>query len=541
MNLCRYTGSFTKGLLRITMERKLPIGIQGFEKLRTDHFLYVDKTEYVYHLVHNNVPYFLSRPRRFGKSLLLSTMKAYWEGKKELFHGLRIASLEEGNPAAWQAYPVFYFDFNGVNYQARLALEGILDEQLRRWEKEYGIAYSSGSLGERFRNLILTAKEQTGLRAVILVDEYDKPLLDVIDNEELQQHNREVCKGFFSTLKSFDEHIQFIFITGVTKFHKVSIFSDLNQLRDISLNRACSGICGITKQELTRYFEGELMSLADAQGLSREECLEQLKRTYDGYYFHPDGSSVYNPYSLLCAFADEDFGSYWYETGTPTFLVRKLKNASFTVRKLTDHTLYASEAVLRDYTEDNSDPIPLLYQTGYLTIVGYDRNGREYTLSFPNEEVKYGFLESLMPAYVSDCGSGSGKDIFTLKRYVEHGETDKIRDVLTALFAGITYTLASDPFEHYFQTVIYLVFTLLDKFVLCEMHTFNGRIDCKVETKNYIYLFEFKRDDSAEAALAQIDSKEYALPFISDSRKLFKIGVTFDSSTRKLAGWKVSE
>ncbi|MBQ1310611.1 MAG: AAA family ATPase [Blautia sp.] len=523
------------------MSRKLPIGIQGFEKLRTGGFLYVDKTEYIYQLAHDNVPYFLSRPRRFGKSLLLSTMKAYWEGKKELFQGLAIESLEKGNPDAWKTWPIFYFDFNGANYHEKEALEGILDEQLRRWEQDYNLQIRNESLGERFRNLLISAHRDTGLRCIVLVDEYDKPLLDTMDDKELQEHNKDVFKGFFSTLKSFDEYIRFVFITGVSRFHKVSIFSDLNQLKDISLTKKYAALCGLTEEELRACFQPEIQKLAEEQGMTEPECLAALKQTYDGYHFHPNGPGVYNPYSLLNAFSDGEFGSYWFETGTPTFLVKKLRETEFDVRKFTDRTLYASEGMLKDYSGDSQDPVPLLYQTGYLTIAGFERTGRVYTLAFPNEEVKYGFVECLMPEYIADSGAGSGKDIFTLRRYVEQGELEKIRDVLTALFAGITCTLETDPFEHYFQAVIYLVFTLLGKFALCEMHTCTGRIDCKVETTNFVYQFEFKRDDTAQAALEQIDSKDYALPFTADSRKLYKIGVSFDSATRKLAGWAVKK
>ncbi|MBR2765682.1 MAG: AAA family ATPase, partial [Blautia sp.] len=375
---------------------------------------------------------------------------------------------------------------------------------------------------------------------VVLVDEYDKPLLDLIENRELETHTKKVFKGFFSRLKKADEYIQFIFITGVSKFHKVSIFSDLNQLRDISMSEDYAGLCGITENDIVEYFGEEVRQLADRQNISIEQCLTGLKKHYDGYHFHPAGTAVYNPYSLLGAFLDKEFGSYWYETGTPSFLVKKLKETEFDVRKFTDRTLYASEGMLKDYTGDSPDPVPLLYQTGYLTIVAYDNTVREYTLAFPNEEVKYGFIESLMPEYVSDCGAGSGNDIFTLRRYIEEGKLDNIKAVLTSLFANITYTLESDPFEHYFQAVIYLVFTLLGKFTVCEMHTFNGRIDCKVETNHYIYLFEFKRDDTVEAALAQIDSKEYALSFAADTRKVIKIGVSFDSGSRMLVGWKTS-
>lgn len=523
------------------MGKKLPIGIQSFESLRDDGYAYVDKTAYIYRLAHEGKPYFLSRPRRFGKSLLLSAMKAYWEGKKGLFSGLAIEELEKDNPDAWRSYPVFYFDFNGVNYRHIGALEGILDEQLRRWEAAYQVPAEKENLGKRFRNLLIAAKEQTGLRCVVLVDEYDKPLLDVVDQSELQEHNKEVFKGFFSTLKSFDEYLQFVFITGVSKFHKVSIFSDLNQLRDISMVENYAALCGITEAEIDTYFSEEIADFAERRKMSVQECREALKRQYDGYHFHPEGESVYNPFSLLGALMEKDFGYYWFETGTPTFLVKKLKDSVFDIRKFTDRTLYASEGMLKDYTGDSLDPVPLLYQTGYLTIVDYDSVGREYTLGFPNEEVKYGFVECLMPVFVTDCGAGSGNDIFTLRRYIERGDLDHVRAVLTSLFANISYTLETDPFEHYFQAVIYLVFTLLGKFVLCEMHTYTGRVDCKVETRDYIYLFEFKRDDTAEAALRQIDSRDYALPFVSDSRKLYKIGVSFDSATRKLVGWLVKE
>ena len=520
--------------------RKLPIGIQGFEKLRDQGFVYVDKTEYVYELAHSNLPYFLSRPRRFGKSLLLSTLKAYFEGKRELFIGLKIEELESDNPDAWREYPVFYFDFNGEEYSS-VSIEEVLDQHLREWEEKYGAEYRDSSLGYRFQKLLEKAAHKTGLRCVVLVDEYDKPLLEVIENDVEEEHIKKVFKGFFSRLKKADEFVQFIFITGVSKFHKVSIFSDLNQLKDISLTSKYASVCGITEDEIKFYFDHEIAALADNRNMTKDECLDELKRTYDGYHFHPDSDGVYNPYSLLNALADGELGSYWYETGTPTFLVKRLREIDFDIRKFTDRTLYASESILKDYTGDSTEAVPLLYQTGYLTIADFDPEGREYTLAFPNEEVKYGFIESLMPEYVSDCGAGSGKDIFTLRRYRERGEIDSIRDVLTALFAGITYTVKEDPFEHYFQSVIYLVFTLLDKFAECEMHTFTGRVDCRVETKRFVYLFEFKRDDTAEAALRQIDDKEYTLPFVADSRKIFKIGVSFDSSTRMLTDWKVSE
>ncbi|MBQ8161847.1 MAG: AAA family ATPase [Clostridia bacterium] len=522
------------------MERKLPLGIQNFEKLRTGGFLYVDKTEYVYQLVHEGVPYFLSRPRRFGKSLIVSTLKAYWEGKKELFSGLAIERLEKENPEAWKQYPVFYFDFTGPNYKADGALERAIAFQLQEWEEGYALTSSDYTIDERFQNLLKKAKEKTGLRSVILVDEYDKPLLDLVDKPQIREHNKDVLKSFFSILKSCDEYIQFIFITGVTKSHKVSIFSDLNQLRDISITRKYAEICGITEKETDDYFAEDVEVFAEEMHMTVQECRAALRKQYDGYHFHPDSAGVYNPFSLIAAMMDRDFGSYWFETGTPSFLMKKLRDTEFDVRKFTDMTLYASEGMLKDYTGDNLDPVPLLYQTGYLTIAGFDRDGREYTLAFPNEEVKYGFVECLIPEYVGDYRAGSGNDIFTLRRYIEKGDLDGIKNVLISLFASITYTVDSDPFEHYFQAVIYLTFTLLGKFALCEMHTYSGRIDCKVETHNYIYLFEFKRDKTATEALQQIDSNDYALPFIANSRKVIKIGVSFDSKARKLVGWEVA-
>ncbi len=521
--------------------RKLPIGIQGFEGLREDGYLYVDKTEYIYRLIQTGKYYFLSRPRRFGKSLLLSTMKAYWEGKRELFAGLKIEELEKDNPDAWKVYPVFVFDFNGQNYRADSGLEDMLDIHLKRWEEQYGLPFGQESLEIRFQNLMIAAKERTGLRCVVLIDEYDKSLLEAMEKPELEEHNKAVFKSFFSNLKSYDEFLQFVFITGVTKFEKISIFSDLNQMNDISLMEEYSGICGITERELTDTFQAEIAATAVKQQMSTAECLRKLKKRYDGYHFHPSGAGVYNPFSLLKCFYEKDFGSYWFSTGTPTFLVKKLKTSGFDVRKLTDKTLYASESMLTDYRADNPDPIPLLYQTGYLTIAAYDRELREYTLTFPNEEVEYGFLESLTVEYLPGSNAGSGTDIFTLRRCAVHGDLDGMQEILTALFADIPYTEGRNPFEHYFQTVIYLVFKMLGQFTRCEVHSSNGRADCIVETDKYVYLFEFKRDDTAEAALRQIEEKGYTLSYAADPRTLYEIGVAFDSQKRTLSDWKVKE
>lgn len=522
-------------------KRILPISVQSFEKLIKQDCVYADKTGYIYSMVHDVAQFFLSRPRRFGKSLLISTLSAYWEGRKDLFKGLKIEALEADNKDAWQTYPVFCFDFNGANYKEDGALETVLDSHLCRWEEIYGIQRTNIPLSIRFKNLLIEAAVRTGRGCVILVDEYDKPLLDLIDDPKRQEHNKEVFKGFFSNLKNCDAYIRFVFITGVTKFHKVSIFSDLNQLRDISLNEEFSGICGITESEIRENFLPEIESMAEKQEISTDDCIAALKTQYDGYKFHQNGVSVYNPFSLINALCDKEFNAYWFETGTLTFLIKMIRENNFDVRRFSDRSIYADERTLKDYTGDSLDLIPLLYQSGYLTIKEYNVKRRRYTLAFPNDEVKYAFLESLIPEYVPAAITGNGTDIFTLEDYIENGNLDGVRRILTALFASIPYTSADTTFEHYFQTVIYLVFILLGKFALCEMHMFSGRIDCKVETERFIYLFEFKRNESAQKALQQIDDKDYSLPFVADDRKLYKIGVSFDSEKRILADWKVEK
>lgn len=518
--------------------RKLPIGVQSFESLRNDEYLYVDKTKYIYLLARYRKQYFLSRPRRFGKSLLLSTMKAYWEGKKDMFQGLEIEKLEADDKDAFRPYPVFYFDFNRDRYQEPGSLEQVLETHLSEWEKLYGCDSSTVSLTLRFQNLLKRANERTGMRCVVLVDEYDKPLLEVMSDKDQENHNKSVFKGFFSSLKSYDQYLKFVFITGVTKFSKISIFSDLNQLNDISLDDDYKYICGITEEELCSVFLPEIKKLSNAQSLSIDACLKKLQKTYDGYRFSQSSGGVYNPFSLLKALYSKRFGSYWFETGTPSFLTRRLKKIEFDVHQFSDQTLYASETMLSDYQGDHPDPVPLLYQTGYLTIIDYDRQKELYTLGFPNEEVKYGLLESLLPEYVSKTANASGKDIYTLDEYVEKGNLEGMHSLLTSLFASIPYTGKDTPFEHYFQTVLYLVFTLLGKYAFCEVHTYTGRIDCIVETKEFIYLFEFKRDKSADDALQQIEDMGYALPYSADQRKLYKIGVNFDSEKRMLTEWR---
>ncbi len=515
------------------MNRKLPIGIQDFESIRRDDYIYVDKTEYIYNLIQNGKPYFLSRPRRFGKSLLLSTMRAYFEGKRELFKGLAIEGLSKDDASAFAPCPVFYFDFNKTNFKRERALEDVFDEHLSEWENVYGKSDSS-TLEGRFQNLIVKAATDKN-NVVVLVDEYDKPLLEADD--ELLEHNKAVFKGFFSTLKSYDHYLKFVFLTGVTKFSKVSIFSDLNHLQDISIDRRYDGICGITEEELRESFAPEISDMADEYDISFDECLERLKKMYDGYHFHHKGVGVYNPFSLINAFAKKEFGSYWFETGTPTFLVDRLKNIDIDIKEFTDGSLYAEESELKDYRSDNPNPIPLLYQTGYLTIVDYDDESRYYGLGYPNQEVRYGFLKSLAPMVLHREKEARPLDLRSFLNDIKHAEIDSFMNRFVALYANIPYVNDEKETESNFQNVIYIVFMLLGQFVKTEVHNATGRADVIVETNEYIFIFEFKRDKSAKEALNQIEDKGYAAPYAADDRKLYKIGVNFVTENRSIDEW----
>lgn len=403
--------------------RKLPVGIQDFEKIRTGNYLYIDKTKYIWDLVNRGFVYFLSRPRRFGKSLLISTIEAYFQGRKDLFEGLAIKELEDARgEEAWQSYPVIRFSLSGGEYNSKSGLQKTLSLILSQYEAFYGVSSDAYDLPNRFRLLIKTACMKTGRQVVVLVDEYDKPLLEtMVVNEEQEEQNRQLYKGFFSVLKDEDRYLKFVFFTGVTKFSKVSVFSDLNQLNDISLDDRYSGICGMTEQEVVGNFQPEIERLARAQEQTKPECLDELESMYDGYHFSKRGVGVYNPFSLLSAFDKEDYGSYWYSTATPSFLVRKLKKSSFTLEDITEG-VQATEMELMDYSADNPNPIPLFYQSGYLTICGFDRRFRIYTLTFPNREVKYGFLNSLAPEVLGNRDTESPMSLYKMTMDIEKGD-----------------------------------------------------------------------------------------------------------------------
>ena len=511
---------------------KYPIGIQNFGEIRRDGYVYVDKTALMYKLTSEGKYYFLSRPRRFGKSLLLSTLEAYFQGEKTLFDGLAVSELEH----EWVRHPIFHLDLNTEKYDSEQALYDKLSLALSRWENLYGANPNEKSLSTRFEGVIERAFECTGKRVVILVDEYDKPMLQAIGNEALQESYRGTLKAFYSALKSCDRYIRFAFLTGVTKFGKVSVFSDLNNLFDISFDKRYVSICGVTERELHKVFDHSVEALAQANGMGKEECYSRLKLDFDGYHFEDGTEGIYNPFSLLNTLSSCQFKDYWFETGTPTFLVHQLQKTNYRLDDMTEEQLSADTLNSIDIMDEN--PLPLLYQSGYLTITGYDPRFRLYNLGFPNREVKEGFIKYLVPFYTPKTDNKAKFSIEQFVREVEQGKAEGFMLRLEAFFAGGDYALMGDR-ELYFQNAMYVFFMLLGLYVEVERHTTDGRMDMLVQTKDYIYIFELKIDQSADIALQQIDDKGYAKPFASDPRKLFKIGVDFSTETRCIDDWKI--
>lgn len=511
---------------------KYPIGIQSFSEIRNNGYVYIDKTALLYKMVDEGKYYFLSRPRRFGKSLLLSTFVAYFQGRQDLFDGLAISKLEK----EWNTYPILHLDLNSREYKDESSLETELNRHLEQWEKIYGEEFCQRESEERFLHVIDKAFEQTGKQVVILVDEYDKPLLQAIGNKAMQDIYRSKLKAFYSVLKTQDAKIRFAFLTGVTKFGKVSVFSDLNNLIDISFDHRYTSICGISEIELHEYFDERVGDVAEANEMSKEDCYARLKLDYDGYHFDWNAQGMYNPFSLLNTLSTCQFRYYWFETGTPTFLVKQLQKTNYPLDEMTQEELSADALNSIDIMDEN--PLPLLYQSGYLTIKDYDEEFKTYTLDFPNREVREGFVKYLVPYYMPKTTERSRFDISKFVKEVRTGEAEGFMRRLDSFFASGDYALMGDK-ELYFHNAMFVFFTLLGFYVDVERHTTDGRMDMLVQTKDYIYIFEFKIDQSAEVALKQIEEKGYARPFATDSRKLFKIGVNFSTIKRRIDGWKV--
>ncbi|UTY24299.1 AAA family ATPase [Treponema denticola] len=531
----------------MNFSRKLPIGVQSFKVLRDDNYLYVDKTEYVYRLVSSGRVYFLSRPRRFGKSLFLSTLEAYFLGQKELFKGLAIEKLEESekeNRETWLEYPVLYLDLNLAKYETREDLESVLNNHLCRWEELYDKSNSENTLAERFFGIIHRAYKKTGKQSVILIDEYDKPLLHTMwKDAALNEIYKTILKGFFGVIKTADQAIRFAFLTGVTKFSKVSIFSDLNNLNDISINPEYSAICGISQKELVETFRPEIETLAEKNELSYEDCVSALKKRYDGYCFSYGTEMMYNPFSLLNVFFSKQFEDYWFATGTPTFLVNELKRADYNIPDL-DGNVEMNSAFLSDYRAGVDSIIPVLFQSGYLTIKGYDKEYKMYLLGFPNEEVRYGFLYNLLPEYSNINFTDTSFNVVQFTRDLRAGKVDEFMQRLKSIMASLPYgTEKKDSNEsialreHNFQVCIYLVFALMGQFVEVETPSSTGRTDCVVKTEKAVYVFEFKLKESAEDALKQIKEKNYTERYKAENKNIVLIGVSFDSEEKTVKEW----
>jgi len=521
-------------------ERFLPIGIQDFEDLRRRNCIYVDKTAMVYKLAREGKPYFLSRPRRFGKSLLLSTMEYYFLGKKDLFTGLAIADLEKD----WTEYPVLKISFGADNYPDLECLKSAENLILSDYEKKYNLEVPDQRAAPRLKNLIRAAYEQTGKQVVILIDEYDKPILDALYTE-YEEKNRQELRSFYSPLKDCDKYIRFLFITGITKVSHVNIFSGLNQLDDISLDSAYSSICGISETELENYFAPEIKNLAERQEMSVEEAKVKLAEMYDGYHFTHDVEGVYNPFCLLKCFRTKDFGSYWFESGTPSFLVKTLQNQPLSLANLINGRK-AKEDHFKNYDPDSKNMLPVIYQSGYLTIKGFDKERRTYTLDFPNREIEEGFLDILLKKFVSVPDDDLGLAIDNLRDALEERNIDKALSIIQAAIADLPTIVKKDMCENYYESVTHLIFRLTGWRVVSELQSVAGRSDVVAATKDSVFIFELKMDrgrpfdEVAAEGLLQIDANGYSDRFKVSGKEMFKTALVFSSEGKGLLGWKVN-
>ena len=512
-----------------------PIGVQSFRKLRETGCIYVDKTADIYNLITGGTYYFLSRPRRFGKSLLVSTLEEFFRGNRELFKGLAIDSLV---PETWEEHAVLHFDMSPQTYTTLQALDDHLDKNLRTYEAIYGHDEHDRSLPHRFESLIDHAYEATGRRVVVLIDEYDVPIIRCMNNQEFLDHNKALLHDFYGVMKAKDAKLRFVLLTGVGKLGKLSVFSGLNNILDISILPKYSSICGITEDELHRYFEDGVRSLADSRGWSTEKTYDELKQMYDGYHFAEDLKDIYKPYSILNCLATQKLGSYWFQSGTPTHLLHVLKTSEDDLSKLNGTTISAETLDSTDVIQ--YQPAPFMFYTGYLTIASYDERRNRYVLKYPNKEVERGFLQNLLPL-LSDKGSVKTDNfVNNCCDMIDENRIDDFMEAMKAFYSGIPYDLESRN-EYFYQNVMYCVAKLLGFYVQAEYHTSAGRIDLVLGNSDTVYVIEFKLDGSAEEALAQIEDKGYTMPFAIDSRRVVKVGANFDPATRTLEKWIVAD
>ena len=513
---------------------RYPISIQTFETIINGNYVYVDKTDLVYRLAQEHVC-FLSRPRRFGKSLLISTLDAYFSGRRELFKGLKMEVLEH----EWDVYPIFRIDFANGNFSNPDELTLMLEGRVSDWERIYGKDDIYKTLGDRFKYVLEQAAAKTGKKVVVLIDEYDRPLLDVL-GEAQEDKNRNILKNFYATFKAADASLRFVLLTGVTKFSQITVFSGFNQPNDISMDSKYDAICGITEAELHSVFADSIAAMAKKLDYTVAEMKAELKKQYDGYHFSNALVDIYNPFSVINAFNKLDIDSYWYKSGTPTYLVKLIEGHNVNMQKLTSRG-YESQYFV-DYRADAEEPLAMLYQSGYLTIKGYDKRYREYTLDYPNVEVSKGFMTLMANSYLKKDESEAAYWIVNLDRMLRRGDLEEVRDAFTAFLASIPYEANKDEraknFETHFQYTFYIIFRLLSCYTtLLEKQNSKGRADIIIESDNDIYIFEFKLDGSAEAALQQIEDKQYAVPYLQDKRTLHKIGVNISSVTRTVDEW----
>lgn len=519
------------------MTRKLyPIGIQTFSEIRTNDNLYIDKTAYIYRMANSDGKYFfLSRPRRFGKSLLVSTLLSYFEGRKELFKGLAIDNLEN----EWAEYPVLHFDLSGGKHQEEDQLNRYLDFILKDNERRFGVECDAVDANVRLANLIASVYKKTGKQVVVLIDEYDAPLLDVVHQDERLESLRHLMRNFYSPLKQCEPMLRFVFLTGITKFSQLSIFSELNNITNISMDEAYAGICGITKEELLTQMSDDIDRLAEKLSITREVAIQQLKDNYDGYHFTYPSPDIFNPYSLLNCFSKEKIGAYWFASGTPTFLIEMMRKFGTTPMDIGESEM----ADVSDFdapTETMESIVPLLYQSGYVTIKDYDEDTNLYELGIPNKEIRIGLFKSLLPNYLTRSSQRGKVAIAQMSVLIKNGDIDGALELFRTFLATVPYC-ENTKYEGHFQQLMYVVFALLTDYrILVEQRTSKGRTDITLETQDSIYIMELKFGNTADEALAQINANHYADAFAMSNKKTIKVGIGFDvKDERNITEWKV--
>lgn len=515
-----------------TKPRNYPVGIQDFEDLRKNNYIYIDKTQLVYKMISEGKIYFLSRPRRFGKSLLVSTLEAYFLGKKELFEGLHISKLEK----KWESYPILHIDFSKTKYLSLKSLQEQLNVLISSWEEIYGSKEVEESFNARFSGIIERAYKQTGKEIVILIDEYDAPLLDTNTNPELQKQLRDEMRSFFSPLKAAGKYLRFLFITGIAKFSQLSIFSEINNLDNISMIDDYCDICGISEEELLTQLTEGITQLAQNNNETYQEACEHLKRKYDGYHFSKNSKDIYNPFSIINVLKHREYSNYWFSSGTPTFLVDLMQKMKVDLKELAGVRAKASQ--FDKATDTIDDIVPVLYQSGYITVKDYIPRFDSFVLGYPNEEVKIGFFESLIPSYTNHPAREGTFFVESFIMDLEDGNIENCLIRMQSFFASIPYDLENKSEKHY-HTIFYILFTLMGQFIDSEVKTAIGRADAVVKTQDAIYVFEFKTDSKPEDAMKQIESKNYAIAYNADNRKVVKIAVNFNNETRTLGEWLI--